>query len=141
MSEKRGAKRTSWTTALSKEDTAYIAGFVDADGSMMVNTGVTMVIANCHLPTLEWMRERLGGTVSELQAGKRNSAGITRQCFRLVLYGDNCRRACRLLHPYLRLKQREAELLLSWGDLAPNSEARDLVREELKKAKRAEYQL
>lgn len=121
---------------VSSTDLAYIAGFADADGSFGVSSGVRLTFANCYIPTLRWIQDRLGGAISPITTPGREHV---RQCYRLTFYGDSCRRACRMLYPYLRQKQREAELLLTWGEHPPQSEARKLIKQELKELKRVEY--
>lgn len=100
---------------MTNEEAAYIAGFLDADGSISGHTRSwgrvlpNVCITNTNRRVLEWMQGHLGGTIST--QGQRAKYGH-KPHNQLIFYSDNAERVLRLLLPHLRVKRMQAELAI-----------------------------
>ena len=111
---------------LTDNELAYIAGFVDGEGCISITKRkdkeykngcsfyVNLRIVNTDLEILEWIQDILnvGGCII-----KRKRIGNNKQCYELK-YG--CLQACkgvRLLLPYIKVKKRQAKILLEFQKL------------------------
>ncbi len=103
-------------------DWAYLAGFVDADGSIVVNRWLDnryqrhryitrICISNCDRQIMNWLVSEFGGSVS---MANRNAPKNHRTLWRWSLSGLKARPILRNILPYLRLKQKRAELALQF---------------------------
>ena len=99
-----------------REKLAYIAGFLDGDGSIMlqlrknlsgniirIKTVVCLYQDRRHKKDLEWMQKLLGGYV---YTRNDHISELRIEGFAKVL------RVLKLLKPFLRLKKRQASLLI-----------------------------
>ena len=103
-------------------DWAYLAGFVDADGSIGVNRWLDKrsqryryitrtSISNCDKYIMNWLVSEFGGSVS---LSNRNAQKHHKTLWRWSLGGVKSRSVLRHILPYLRLKQERAELALQF---------------------------
>jgi LAGLIDADG endonuclease len=121
----------------SKTDLAYIAGFLDGDGSLMLQLkrrkdtklGWRFMCTIClyqdtrHEEPLMWIRQVLGiGYIS------RRNDGMTE----LRINGfRQMHEILSDLSPYLRFKQRQAVILLAATELLSSTRLRDMTNEQL----------
>ena len=127
----------------SNEDCAYIAGFLDGDGSVIVQIKKTKTHAknwrlmftvcfyqdNRHAKPLEWFRRKLGkGYVS-----KRND-GITE--LRINGY-ESVREILEKLYPYAKFKRKQIGYVLKALNLLRQKSFRELTKNERLKIARA----
>ena len=114
----------SETLTLSRDDWAYLAGFVDADGSISVNRwcerGATrprylmrLTISNCDKPIMDWLVVELGGGVC---LANREGPKVHRTSWRWAVSGKYAGKILEQLLPYLRVKQKRAELAIQFAD-------------------------
>ena len=122
-----------------KTDSAYIAGFLDGDGSLMLQVksrsdtkrGVRFMATICfyqdtrHEKPLYWIRERLGiGYIS------RRNDGMTE----LRINGfDQVRNILIALKPFIRFKAKQAQAVVEACDLLSKKFIRELSKRELQR--------
>jgi hypothetical protein len=102
---------------------AWMAGFVDADGSIgIVSVGKTrnyrpkLTVCNTNYEAVLVFEKEFGGKVRK-RVWKGAKKANWKPCFEWSL---TCAAACRaveLLRPYLRIKHRQADLVLELGVL------------------------
>ena len=123
----------------SKIDLAYIAGFLDGDGSLMLqikkrkdsNTGIRFMLTICfyqdtrHEKPLYWIRDILGiGYIS------RRNDGMTE----LRINGfKQIRSIIKNLLPYIRFKKYQAEALYKAADILSKGNISKLNKNKFKK--------
>lgn len=127
----RGYLRPS-TLQLSHDDALYLAGLLDGEGMFTVGVrrsekvvkGETygrvaltplISITNTHLPLIEWCHSVLGGSTlkSPYDAGGKRKIVLTLQLSRLL----DLKALLEQILPYLKVKQRQAELLLEFCNI------------------------
>lgn len=85
---------------------AYTAGFIEADGCFHVGNSVSVRITNKSLRVLKLFNDWWGGSI--------RSKGTPKDCYDWNLHGkDACALIVKLL-PFLKIKSKEAELLLDY---------------------------
>lgn len=120
-------------------DSAYIAGFLDGDGSLMLQVksrtdtkrGVRFMATIClyqdtrHEKPLYWIRERLGiGYIS------RRNDGMTE----LRINGfEQVRDILTTLKPFIRFKSKQAQAMIAACDLLSKKFIRELSKVELRR--------
>ncbi len=105
--------------AIKTEDAAYIAGIVDGEGYIRIsrasnrrNTYVGRIgITNCDLQLLTWVLSMFGGNIHSKKCyssrhSKSYEWAIHRKC--------DIRFLIEAILPYLRIKRRQAELMLDF---------------------------
>ena len=129
----RPPKRPQDIPALSEAQKAWMAGFLDGEGHFGVSRTVRRKNGHRYyvpiiqvaqagqlgMQMLTDLQVELGGIGS---IAKRNSPSFRRMAKErnwrrsntLMLYGPVVPALCRMLLPYLRLKLRQAELLVNW---------------------------
>lgn len=126
-------------------DLAYIAGYIDGEGTFSVGKGfIEVQIANTHLPTLDWLRRLFGGSI----ARQNNRPENYKPAYSLRLRSRKAERLCKDILPYLDQKQEECRLLLRFqatmvyrGKEVPQEikDIRQNIDTELRRLKRVEY--
>ena len=101
---------------------AYIAGILDGEGTCVIGKCVRdnralayrgyLAIANTYLPVLEWIQNRIGGNIA-LQ-DKQGGPYAGTWCYSLSFSANEIRRELPRLLPYLVIKRKQAEVLLSF---------------------------
>ena len=123
----------------SKIELAYIAGFLDGDGSLMLqikkrkdgNTGIRFMSTICfyqdtrHEKTLYWIREVLG--IGYLSKRKDGMTELRINGYKRV------RNILENLLPYLRFKKLQANALRSASKLLSDTKFKMLSKEKLRK--------
>jgi len=100
-------------------DWSYIAGFVDADGSIgierrkrasgEVGYSVKLYITNADRETMDWLVTNLNGSV---YLTNRNSPKHHQTMWRWVVRGKKAGPIIQKLLPYLHLKKKRAEIAM-----------------------------
>lgn len=107
---------------MENETAAYIAGFLDADGCIGVyHNGNEKWTTNLSFSNVK--REILDFIKSELGEGSLYNAPPRENCrlvYTLRMGGAAAARAVNGLLPFIRLKKRQAELLLEFQELKEN---------------------
>ena len=108
-------------------DWAYVAGFIDADGSVgierrkrasgEVGYSVKLYITNADRSTMDWLVSNLEGGV---YLTNRHSPKHHQTMWRWVVRGKKAGPLLRELLPYLRLKKKRAELALRFVETITN---------------------
>ena len=113
-------------------DLAYIAGFVDGEGHILIlsaNTGTSFVaqlgISNTNVEILEWIQEIFGGYIYDKQKVKGRKQGYQIRWNRR----NRVKEILTLLLPYLKVKRAQAEVVIEFCELLDKSD-RSLSGEE-----------
>ena len=108
---------------IDKDDLAYVAGYLDGEGCFTVrNERQAMVVCeNTHRPTIEWLHQMFGGSMS---ANVRKKKPTWRPTYRWSVVSRQAAEVCRLVAPYLREKMEQALLLIAIQQLSGNQGAR-----------------
>lgn len=96
-------------------DAAYLAGFIDGEGSIMLVARTTggahlrVTIANTDRPILDWVADvtGVGQTYLQRDATEKHKAGYA---WRVA--GDGAESLLLQIRPFLRIKARQADLAL-----------------------------
>lgn len=109
-------------------DLAYIAGFLDGEGSFIITyqgeskrrLRPMISVANTSREILEWIKELFGGFISA------NNGSICKPRGRTIYYYSlGSRKAClevlQLVIPYLKVKKKQAILLIEFCKKPPRS--------------------
>jgi len=134
---------------LQAHELAYIAGFFDGEGSIVITTGkggrlvMNVVIVQTDRDILEWIRASLGcggGIYSRSRAGSLGK----KEAFALQWCGLSAKNVLLQLLPYLRVKKGKAEIAISFQDTMKRRGVdgtptnvlvmRELLKDELKRA-------
>ena len=109
---------------LTESDYAWLAGFLDGEGHLTIryqrskrdclvtSTVATIAVSQAHPreAILYWMKESFGGTISCSSTGPRSA--FHNKAYRWSITGAGAVEICRRVFPYLRLKRRQAELII-----------------------------
>lgn len=90
---------------------AYVAGFVDGEGCLMINANgsVSLTIVNTSIRALQFVKSVLGvGTIDHRKQRVNKAQWVYRA------YGDDCICAVEKIMPFLIDKTEQAELLLEY---------------------------
>ena len=103
-------------------DWAYIAGFIDADGSVAIEQhsnangtpryAVKLYITNADRDIMDWLVANLHGSV---YLTNRNAPKHHKTMWRWVIQGKQAAPILRQVTPYLRVKKKRAELALRFA--------------------------
>src|SRR6266571_4865895 len=112
---------------LSVTDAAYIAGLIDADGTVTMTrksqpTSATalhmpmVLVVNGNLPLIQWLKETIGGgTAYEVKTRPTRpdqSAAHWNKVHRYQLLSGRAQQLLRQCRPYMRIKAAHADLVL-----------------------------
>jgi hypothetical protein len=123
---------------LTAEQAAYLAGAIDGEGSLAIQhkkaqqyrSPTFMFVAritNTNLPWLEGIQREIGGRIYSSNSKKRLNR---RPCFVLSLRGGEARTMLVQVQPWLRIKQRHAEILLRYFDVAARRRTMNSVNQK-----------
>lgn len=127
----------SGVAVTSEVDVAYVAGLIDGDGCIRFQSRKKgrrrrqpeVSVSNNCLDVLKWLEERFGGRIyCERRRGRRLSYSWR------VFRKDEVRRLLVKVLPYLKVRRRQAELVLYYLE-------NDLPVEELEKIHEAVHRL
>lgn len=121
---------------LSTEILSYIAGFLDADGSISISRRISGTIqvywCNCNEEVIDWIVFQLD-TKAKIRIDRERKQRI----FRTYTAGKRASEILTLLLPYLHVKKRKAEICIEYEKThlearsCPPSEADKIRREQL----------
>ncbi len=110
-------------------DLSYIAGFFDGEGCVTCRgpAELKIVFANTDKGVMEWLRERVGGTLSNQRNGALASSTSRGGCYNLSLTPRQSRELAPALIPFVHIerKRRVLEILATMPRVAPNRKATD----------------
>lgn len=122
-------------------DLAYLAGFIDADGTISINKdrggySPRVSISNTHYGVLIKFKEMFGGTLSTKKVYKEHHT----QSYTLVWRYDKALEIAALCSPYFVVKKKRAECLSRWKSVVKRNgrytdeelESRDSLIAEIK---------
>lgn len=97
---------------MDRQTLAYFAGLLDGEGCISLNkTGaLTVTIVGCWLPTLKFGHRLFGGVLYN----KRMSNSSVKSCYGWRLYGEIAGEFMTKVLPYMREKEIQARVALSW---------------------------
>ena len=103
---------------LSETDKAYIAGLLDADGYISMkgknNTAYPIVgISQSDFQALEWMANTISASTSRHTQRMKGKSGWHREQMIVRISGRRAMLLCKKILPYLKIKRRQAEIILS----------------------------
>lgn len=110
------------------EKYAYLAGFVDADGSISIKTQSKarpfvgyITVYNCNKMVIEMFFTEFGGGKSRYKkTGRGRNEANWRPCWEWQLTAQKAAKAIQKIYPFLVIKKRQAELVLELCKLKPN---------------------
>ncbi len=94
---------------------AYLAGILDGEGCLSVYTREkkyitpTVQISNTKRALLRWIQRRLGGSIYAYAP----RVGNRKQCYLWSCAGEKARNIVREARPYLVIKKKQADVLLT----------------------------
>lgn len=93
---------------MGKTDLAYLAGFFDGEGSIVIdkNYALRASVVNTNKWILELFRFYFGGSISVAKPSEKSP----HVCYQWHTHADNTLEFLKIITPYLKLKQLEAEL-------------------------------
>lgn len=120
-------------------DYAYIAGFFDGEGSILIAKSdrskfrpnpsplwsLRITISNQHLPVLQLMHQEFGGGMYSQTSGK---SGV----YRLILQNNQAENFLRKIQSYVKVKNDQVELALAFQDLRKGRSSRVRLSEDEK---------
>jgi hypothetical protein len=103
---------------------AYCAGFIDGEGSFTLHILRPTInnrrkytfychkftLVNTHIKVLEKIQDFFGGTIS-----KRKKVANRRECYQLVIHGDNLVNLCEKILPYSFVKTEQIKVILEYA--------------------------
>jgi hypothetical protein len=108
-------------------EAAYIAGFIDGEGSITIHKhneskyrstaaySPSVYITNTQLYVLEWIKSTFHtGVIREHNQTKNGIVKTTKQCYRIFFEGDKCLYVLETVYPYLKIKLRHAIIVISY---------------------------
>lgn len=122
---------------MTKETLAYIAGFLDGDGCIMlqlvyrhdyvlgyqIRSSIVFYQKNQYEPFLSWLKEQFDN-VGYIRDRKDGMSEYT------IVGGKNVKKVLKLLFPYFRLKKKQAEVALKVISQMPGT-GRKMTEEKL----------
>lgn len=127
---------------------AYLAGFVDADGSISIMRDryfdkklnrdrfkyrIKLSVHNCKIEPIELFKKHFGGgKLRNTRRGKVKLHPNWRACYEWTLWSKQAEDAIRLLLPYLLIKKPQALLALEMQDFRHTVKTNDYKKEEIK---------
>lgn len=124
--ECKSASETAPVTIPNDErDLIYFAGIVDGEGTITIHrqtraqTGnesihCRVMVANSHEPLMRWIHETFGG---KLQVPRSTRSPKHKPVMNWYAGSTEATRLCERLIPYLKVKQRQAEIVVALGAL------------------------
>lgn len=108
---------------ISLSDLAYIAGFIDGEGTLTIRRSVKYktknvyyqayaVINNTYEPTMRWLHGLLGGSLRQIKQYSKSKTVRHKDIFTLTIEPRMLRVLLPKILPYLKEKKQHAEILL-----------------------------
>ena len=101
----------------SETDKAYLAGLIDADGYITIKTTRRTVypevgIAQTKFEALEWLADKFDANVSRHTRRREGRSGYHKMQMIVRFHGSRAQLLCKTILPYLKIKKRQAEIIL-----------------------------
>ena len=120
--EKMMAKSPDPIRSISKIDRAYIAGIIDGEGSIHMTRKekygtfyVFVVVAMSDKGVIQWLADKIGNKATEILYPKKGSFKKTpKPIYRIALQGRRACLLCEVLLPFLKVKKKQAEILMEY---------------------------
>lgn len=103
-------------------DLIWAAGFIDGDGCITIQNSKngrygqpTISASQANIEPLVILRELFGGSIRKHDDNRKPTYSPS---YRWRLTATKAVEACRTLLPYLRVRRRQAELVILWQDTA-----------------------
>jgi hypothetical protein len=123
--EREKAKQPDPISLLSDVERAYIAGLVDADGSIYAaavgpkrdkTVYPIVVVAMTHKPVIDWLCKTIGG---KTKARLHNQTNLRRYPYmkpqyRFQIFGKRAKLLCETMLPFMRVKDEQARLVTTF---------------------------
>lgn len=101
---------------MNKTEKAYIAGFIDGEGTITLlkkhrneTPSPHVTISNCNLAILKWIRHKVGrGEIQKKKRFKNHHSAA----FELRIRGNHALEFLEKIGHYLQIKRRQADLLI-----------------------------
>jgi hypothetical protein len=95
-------------------DAAYLAGFIDGEGSIMIvprftTFSTTLQASNTNRNVLDWIASTTG--VGGVFAG-RKASGPNRATWQWICHGDGAETVLRQIRPHIKVKAEQADLAI-----------------------------
>lgn len=118
-------------------DPAYIAGYLDGEGSFGINNGssIRVAVTNTYRPILEKLAAAFGGRVSP----RRHRDPNARPAYEYKVYGKKAENLLRMVLPHLQEKLTQAALCIEFQDTEVGSQRRAEILAALPRLKRPQY--
>jgi precorrin isomerase len=99
---------------LTEAERGYLAGFLDGEGEVSANIQTCGVkFNNTNMEVLKWIHSKL--RVGRIIRTKKNLLSIKhKRCYAVMAFGEEAKIILEELIPYLIIKKRQAELVLSY---------------------------
>lgn len=103
---------------------AYLAGIIDGEGSIYIgnfssnpktgtlNYQTNMEVTNTDEALIDWLMNHIGGRKNKY-THKQTPTNSRRDVYRWIVSGDLLTELCHLLLPYLIIKKRQCEIMIS----------------------------
>jgi len=106
-----------------KEAYIYLAGLVDADGSVgIINAKKKkkkryptpyLMVTNSYKPVLDWLSGKFGGRIQKLP-DNRGMFKTTKDCYQWHLRWSNCIKLLKKIQPYMKIKKDKANEVIKF---------------------------
>lgn len=108
-------RKGNTSVQLSDVDSAYIAGLVDGEGSIMLfwrrdTVAIRMTVTNTVKSALDWLQEVC--QVGRIQSHRKEGATRYKPTWAWMLNGDGAISVLRQIRPYMRMKAAQAYLAI-----------------------------
>lgn len=115
---------------ITETNLAYIAGMLDGEGCISINKRkdkeykrghsfyANLRITNTYLPVLLWIQDQFGGLGSIVEQPRKENR---KRCWQWKVATNQAAAVCKMLLPYLRIKKRQAEILVEFQKLKETS--------------------
>ena len=125
--------------SISKIDRAYIAGLIDGEGSIHMTRKVKygtyyafITVGMSDKGVIEWLANQFGNKATECLYMKKGSFKKTpKPIYRISLQGRRACLLCEILLPYLKVKKKQAEVLMEYPCDARISPGRKIYGSEI----------
>lgn len=121
--EREATKPPDLILTLTNEERAYLAGLIDADGSIYIaavgpkrdkTVYPIVVVAMTHKPVIEWLGERLAVTIRLHNQTNLKRFPYMKPQFRFQVFGKRAKLLCEAILPYMRVKNEQARLVTTF---------------------------
>lgn len=114
---------------LSETDKAYLAGFIDGEGSISIRRynpkpdhreswGIVIRISNLNKRVLEYVSEKAGqGTIQKIKMNKYKGRENQRDYYQFSVHSKRAAILLQEILPYLKIKQKQAKIAIGFQKL------------------------